>query len=1286
MDSKLSRWCEGAIEAGWIAAIIVTPLFFNIHSARVFEPDKLTLLRTIALIMSAAWLVKFVDQQGWRTLSWLKWRSENSIWRMPFVLPMFMLVAVYIVSTIFSITPIVSLLGSYQRLQGTYTTLAFIVVFALMAATIRSRQQISRVVTTIIITSIPIALYGMLQHYGLDPLPWGGNVQIRIAGHMGNSIFLSAYLIMVVPLTLARIIDAFTNILGDEEPATADVIRSSIYIFALSIQLIAIIWTQSRGPLVGLAVGIYAFVLIFLVSLRNIGVEERRFSWIDAGRAIFLVVIGTILPFVLAVTLLSRGASALGTFLFFLGAVGLLTMVILILALARRGWSWLWLSWLVLAVVMAGILGLFNISVAEADSLADTPIAGGTMNTLAEWKKLPEIGRFGRLLESESGTGKVRVLIWEGVLDLIGLHEPLQSPQGEEDSFNRLRPLFGYGPESMYVAYNRFYPPELATVEARNASPDRSHNETFDALAITGAAGFLAWQLLYLSVFYYSFKWLGVVRSKIDRNIFFIFWIAGAVLGGILLTRQLGLPFLGVAIPFGTIAGLVLYLIYYALVSRGRDRSADVDPFSADRLLMIGLISAILAHYVEIHFGIAIASTRTHFFVYVALLFGIGYCLPRVIEQKNLEGKVQVKGPKRKRGRSADISDRGWLSSILSSSMILGLIIGILGYNYVSFSLPPGETIQSIEDVPSSGDIVQQSFFVNPAEGFLESPFIFMLIMLSWILGVLLMLSELMKEGKIVVPISSSNFPPGRRRRSAIVFAIMLVFALSSRFILTRESTIGLNRLVGEGLLLIWAALCLFAAFRLIRRDKSAQLTGGIIALIGLSLALPVIIAGSVTHGLVMALGGILVLTMLWDRSWNQLVLPAGILAVTSFAVGFTYIFLQAIFTRAGILPPPGATDLTTLAERRVLEAAQSIDLLSAFYIFLVLVLIALAYFLSFPKFTKGRTTGSLGGFVSLVILIPVLAFAISETNLKVIQADIIFKRADPWDKEAGRTGDPETWDNAIAIYEYAIDSAPNEDFYYLWLGRAYLERSAVTEDENEQIDLLKTAEQLLKEAQDLNPYNTDHTANLARLNTRWAELSKDETRLSKVNSASTYYESAMVLSPQNAVIANEYARLLYLLRDDCDRAIKLYDLSAAVDPYYIATLFDAAEIAKLCGDQSQGEKQGDFYQMAAVRLAEALKERPDDARRWLQLAEIQVKVEDVEAAESAYMEAVARQDENIQEWQISLAMAQWWLIGQMYDQAELYGELALNAAPADALASVQQLMDQIASQRKVSG
>ena len=35
-----------------------------------------------------------------------------------------------------------------------------------------------------------------------DPLPWAGDVQTRVASTLGNAIFVAAYLIMVVPLTL----------------------------------------------------------------------------------------------------------------------------------------------------------------------------------------------------------------------------------------------------------------------------------------------------------------------------------------------------------------------------------------------------------------------------------------------------------------------------------------------------------------------------------------------------------------------------------------------------------------------------------------------------------------------------------------------------------------------------------------------------------------------------------------------------------------------------------------------------------------------------------------------------------------------------------------------------------------------------------------------------------------------------------------------------------------------------------------------------------------------------
>ena len=172
MRTRLGRYCDGVIEAGWLAAAILTPLFFNVYSSRVFEPDKATLLRSVGLVMAVAWLIRTAEQvrsddagspsrpgTGEVPLV-IYWRRLTGTPLLPQVL---LLVLVYLLATAFSIVPHTSFWGSYQRLQGTYTTLGYLVIFFLAWQSLRTRAQLERLLNVVVLTSLPVALCDVLR-------------------------------------------------------------------------------------------------------------------------------------------------------------------------------------------------------------------------------------------------------------------------------------------------------------------------------------------------------------------------------------------------------------------------------------------------------------------------------------------------------------------------------------------------------------------------------------------------------------------------------------------------------------------------------------------------------------------------------------------------------------------------------------------------------------------------------------------------------------------------------------------------------------------------------------------------------------------------------------------------------------------------------------------------------------------------------------------------------------------------------------------------------------------
>ncbi len=113
--------------------------------------------------------------------------------------------------------------------------------------------------------------------------------------------------------------------------------------------------------------------------------------------------------------------------------------------------------------------------------------------TIVAWRDIPYVGRMGRLLEVDQATGLVRRLIWTGDEHAGGAIGLIRS--------DLARSLIGWGPETMFVIFSRHYPPSLATIEARGASPDRSHQMFLDELITRGVLGLASLLLVMLAAF-----------------------------------------------------------------------------------------------------------------------------------------------------------------------------------------------------------------------------------------------------------------------------------------------------------------------------------------------------------------------------------------------------------------------------------------------------------------------------------------------------------------------------------------------------------------------------------------------------------------------------------------------------------------------------------------------------------------------------------------------------------------------------------------------------------------
>ncbi|MEM7537214.1 MAG: hypothetical protein AAF639_33890 [Chloroflexota bacterium] len=657
-ESKLIVICESIIEAGWLAAIVATPLLFTIYTNRNFEDIKTSILATIAIVMLLAWVVKLADGgQAWSTnLSAGKQQNDTEwktvFWATPIVGPALLFVLAMILSSWLSVIPYDSWFGAYTRTQGTYPFLATIIIISLMITHMYDYAQFKRIQQAFLLTSIPIALYALIQYWQLDPVQMP-LIEGRISGNLSNPIFLATYFLFAFFITAERVYTLLRRLThkSHKQHRLSTVIALLLYSSLALLQIGILLITNSRGPLLGLLSGLLMFGLLLCV--------------IQGGRR---------------------------------GRVLLVTWVCLMLGVM--------ITW-----------GIINAS----------PL-------YSHVRALPYVGE---LIERPRFTDRTRLSIWQGMADLYlepvaTSYHTLEPEHTPTDRLRMIRPLIGYGPQTIGPLYYQVYPNELSKFEPRSLIPDKAHNVSWDIIVTLGLFGYSAYILLYISLFYWTLHWLALVDTKSD-TIWFMSLIGTLMVVSTIAARLIldTWALTGITIPFSLLGGMGLYLLYVGVINKPKVSVSQTTRASGDEhgqgSFLVILCSLLTANLVETSFGIPVTTTQLYFWLVVGLVFVLGQ---RWVGQSSIEYTAVQTEP---------ISS--WFHPHWSmSTMVQGFIFLLLAFVY------------------THNQRNARDGFMVWKQTWLENDTLFWLLVLTWIASITIIYLEQILEQQ-----NSGSHPPQTR-------------------------------------------------------------------------------------------------------------------------------------------------------------------------------------------------------------------------------------------------------------------------------------------------------------------------------------------------------------------------------------------------------------------------------------------------------------------------------------------------------------------------------------------
>ena len=197
VTSGTQSWSANVIEKGLLLLVAALPIWVNVWSPRTFEPAKAQFLRILTGLLVLVWLASR------RSTGTISFKEAQPLLRVAVGLSV-ILGSILTMATLTSTAPTRSIGGSTYWQGGTITEACELALFMLAVLTFNRPAPMRRLLAVVVLGSLPVTLYALIQALNLDPFVWNSAYIGRAFSTLGNPNLLATYLAMVLPVTAAE--------------------------------------------------------------------------------------------------------------------------------------------------------------------------------------------------------------------------------------------------------------------------------------------------------------------------------------------------------------------------------------------------------------------------------------------------------------------------------------------------------------------------------------------------------------------------------------------------------------------------------------------------------------------------------------------------------------------------------------------------------------------------------------------------------------------------------------------------------------------------------------------------------------------------------------------------------------------------------------------------------------------------------------------------------------------------------------------------------------------------